>query len=228
MNEIQTWAIFYHETYVDILIQHAPFTYGRSDRRGSMIAQSPPQSKPPFFGSQPSFGTSRHTWPAGHGKPAMPPQNLGPTQMPGQSAAIKQFLTNGLSMQAWPFSGHWMPSRPAQMGFLLGVGVGGAVVLVLVGVGHFCIKICTLRLGLDGAGRKWIDSKKKMGIELTVVFGLPPHFFAQRTAAPFRHLHSWWTRSWWLAVRTDPGNRRCLTAGCSLGHLTKGHSHGLG
>lgn len=36
------------------------------------------------------------------------------------------------------------------MGFLLGVGVGGAVVLVLVGVGHFCMESCTFSLGLDG------------------------------------------------------------------------------
>lgn len=102
------------------------------------MAHCPPQSRPPVFGSQPSFGTSKHTLPTGHGKPAMPPQK-GPTQMPGQSAAMRQFLTKGLSMQSWPFSGHWMPRKPPQIGFLVGRGVGGAVVLVLVAVGHFCM-----------------------------------------------------------------------------------------
>lgn len=45
-----------------------------------------------------------------------------------------------------------MPVRPAQIGFLVGRGVGGAVVLVLVAVGHFCIEIRIFRV--ERAGMK--------------------------------------------------------------------------
>lgn len=110
-----------------------------SVRTGSSMAQSPPQSAPPFRGSQLSVGFSRQTCPLGHLILAMPPQNRGPMQIPGQSAAIRQFSMKGLSTQTWFLSGHGMPVRPAQMGFKVGFGVALALALdVLDGTGHFC------------------------------------------------------------------------------------------
>jgi hypothetical protein len=54
-----------------------------------LVTQMPPQSAPPFFGSQSSFGLSTQVCPSGQGIPAIPPQNAGSgavTQMPPQSA----------------------------------------------------------------------------------------------------------------------------------------------
>ena len=72
----------------------------------------------------------------------------GSTQIPEQSAAIRQLGLRGSSMQFWP-GGHWSPSWVAQ-GIKLGVGVAfevlevtlavGLRVEVGVGVEHFCFR----------------------------------------------------------------------------------------
>lgn len=71
-------------------------------------------------------------------------------QIPGQSAAIRQFSMKGLSTQTWFLSGHRMPVRVAQIGFKVGFGVGLALE-VLDGKGHFCIapRQIGLRWGMD-------------------------------------------------------------------------------
>ncbi len=67
---------------------------GLGDRNGlsqpSVYTQMPPQSAPPFMGSQSSVGSSTHFLPSLQGIPANPPQKTGLTQMPGMSQAMPQ------------------------------------------------------------------------------------------------------------------------------------------
>src|SRR6188474_1526405 len=84
----------------------------------SAFTHRPPQSAPPAVGSQSSLGSSTQLSPAGHGKPAMPPQNAGgggSTQMPPQSAppALGSQPSFGSSIQLCP-SGQGMLANPPQ------------------------------------------------------------------------------------------------------------------
>lgn len=107
----------------------------------------PPQSAPPFFGSQSSRGSSTHFLPSLHRRLAKPPQKVGVTQMPGASHAMPHPDLYGSSMQIWP-AGHgfgWMRNPPQD--WYVDVGCGAVLVVIVdkhvvvtvaLLVGRFC------------------------------------------------------------------------------------------
>jgi len=68
--------------------------------------QMPPQSAPPWFGSQSSLGSSMQVPEPGHGKPAMPPQNG------GRGAHSPRWLTATPALAAKHGFEYVLPSHP--------------------------------------------------------------------------------------------------------------------
>jgi len=64
--QAQTWGSEFHS-----------LPWMQSTVAGPMQVQMPPQSAPPFLGSQLSLGSSMHSPAPGHGRPAKPPQCCG-------------------------------------------------------------------------------------------------------------------------------------------------------
>ena len=78
--------------------------------------QIPPQSAPPFSGSQSSLGSSTQVNLLGHEIPANPPQNSGSMQTPPQSAPpfFGSQSSRGSSTQIWFLSAQGIPAKPPQ------------------------------------------------------------------------------------------------------------------
>ncbi|KAJ9635251.1 hypothetical protein H2199_008739 [Coniosporium tulheliwenetii] len=68
------------------------------------------------------YVSSTHSMPAGQGRPPIPPQNVGLTQIPGSSHARPHPSLSGSLMQISP-GGHWMPDKVPHR-ILDGEGLG--------------------------------------------------------------------------------------------------------
>lgn len=122
----------------------------------------PPQSAPPFLGSQSSRGSSTHLLPSLHCKAAKPPQKTGVTQMPGASHAMPHPGLYGSSTQICPL-GHgfcWIRNPPQD--WYVNVGCGVALVVVVVVDEHVDVVVAVFVGRFCSAGMAATSSEKSV------------------------------------------------------------------